>query len=184
MFQRHQVIVALLIGIWTGALLVSGFSPLGAFLRTFDTYFVGAFTGEGNAEVLLFTFLLGGTIGLVQRSGGALGLANALKGFMGEDATLVLPCFMKREPLICFYDSRFHGCVFHMKFGQFIPCKIYIMSFIYWLASDIASHADTRKRGQACTVALGCLIFFDDYSSILIVGNSLRDVVGAVGVSA
>jgi len=72
------------VGIWAGALLVSGFNPIGAFLRTFDTYFVGAFVGEGNAEVLLFTFLLGGTIGLVQRSGGALGLANALKRFMGE----------------------------------------------------------------------------------------------------
>ncbi|CAM9275362.1 unnamed protein product [Scytosiphon promiscuus] len=120
----QQVLVALLVGIWAGALLTSGFNPLSAFLRTFDTYFVGAFVGEGNAEVLLFTFLLGGTIGLVQRSGGALGLANALKGFMG-----------------------------------------------------------TRTRGQVCTVALGCLIFFDDYSSILIVGNSLRDVVKTVGVS-
>lgn len=79
------MIVALLVGIWTGALLVSGFNPLSAFLRTFDTYFVGAFTGEGNAAVLLFTFLLGGTIGLVQKSGGALGLANALKRFMGEE---------------------------------------------------------------------------------------------------
>ena len=83
---RHnlQVIVALLVGIWAGALLVSGFNPVRALLMTFDTYLVGAFTGEGNAAVLLFTFLLGGTIGLVQRSGGALGLANALKGFMGE----------------------------------------------------------------------------------------------------
>ncbi len=76
--------MALLVGIWAGALLVSGFNPVSAFLRTFDTYFVGAFVGEGNAEVLLFTFLLGGTIGLVQRSGGALGLANALKRFMGK----------------------------------------------------------------------------------------------------
>lgn len=82
--SSQQVLVALLVGIWAGALLVSGFDPLGAFLRTFDTYFVGAFVGEGNAEVLLFTFLLGGTIGIVQRSGGALGLANALKRFMGE----------------------------------------------------------------------------------------------------
>ncbi|CAM9153916.1 unnamed protein product, partial [Choristocarpus tenellus] len=120
----QQVIVALLVGVWTGALLVSDFNPLQAFLRTFDTYFVGAFTEEGNAEVLLFTFLLGGTIGLVQRSGGAQGLANKLKHYMGS-----------------------------------------------------------RIKGQLCTVALGCLIFFDDYSSILIVGNSLRDVVGMVQVS-
>lgn len=79
-----QVIIALLLGIWSGAVLTCSFNPLTAFLRTFDTYFVGAFTGEGNAAVLLFTFLLGGTIGLVQRSGGALGLANALKRFMGN----------------------------------------------------------------------------------------------------
>ncbi|CAM9500380.1 unnamed protein product, partial [Discosporangium mesarthrocarpum] len=80
--QAKKVIVALLVGVWSGALLVSGFCPLAAFLRTFDKYFVGAFTEEGNAEVLLFTFLLGGTIGLVQRSGGADGLANSLKRFM------------------------------------------------------------------------------------------------------
>lgn len=91
------MIVALLVGIWTGALLVSGFDPLGAFLRTFDTYFVGAFNSEGNAAVLLFTFLLGGTIGLVQRSGGALGLANALKRFMGEEeAHVVLDWYTRR----------------------------------------------------------------------------------------
>lgn len=65
---------------------MSGLNPLRAFLMTFDTYFIGAFTGEGNAAVLLFTFLLGGTIGLVQRSGGALGLANSLKEFMGESS--------------------------------------------------------------------------------------------------
>lgn len=76
--------MALLVGIWSGALLASGFNPLSAFLRSFDKYFVGAFTSDGNAAVLLFTFLLGGTIGLVQRSGGALGLANTLKRFMGE----------------------------------------------------------------------------------------------------
>ncbi|CAN0397598.1 unnamed protein product, partial [Scytosiphon promiscuus] len=45
----QQVLVALLVGIWAGALLTSGFNPLSAFLRTFDTYFVGAFVGEGNA---------------------------------------------------------------------------------------------------------------------------------------
>lgn len=53
-----------------------------------------------------------------------------------------------------------------------------------WRLSPLVSViiTGTRTRGQVCTVALGCLIFFDDYSSILIVGNSLRDVVGAVGV--
>lgn len=110
MIRRWQVVVALLVGIWAGALLVAGFNPLTALLRTFDTYFVGAFTGEGNAEVLLFTFLLGGTIGLVQKSGGALGLANALKKFMGkrlEDMTdYIVVGHHKRRGCIVRYLGR------------------------------------------------------------------------------
>ena len=61
--------------------------------------------------------------------------------------------------------------------------EVFISGYVFvvfpWNAQPLAG---TRTRGQACTVALGCLIFFDDYSSILIVGNSLRDVVRAVGV--
>lgn len=95
-------------GIWAGALLVSGFDPLSAFLRTFDTYVVGAFVGEGNAEVLLFTFLLGGTIGLVQRSGGALGLANALKRFMGKDALFL---WMRGSAIPLFCHATLVPCV-------------------------------------------------------------------------
>lgn len=54
--------------------------------------------------------------------------------------------------------------------------------FAHDVVSAAVCCAGTRTRGQVCTVALGCLIFFDDYSSILIVGNSLRGVVRAVGV--
>lgn len=107
--SSKQVLVALLVGIWAGALLVSGFNPLSAFLRTFDTYFVGAFVAEGNAEVLLFTFLLGGTIGLVQRSGGALGLANALKGFMGKKEQAVFVPMSMPYDMITIYLP--HGLV-------------------------------------------------------------------------
>lgn len=40
------------------------------------------------------------------------------------------------------------------------------------------------RSTQLATLALGALIFFDDYSSILIAGNSLRPVLSGVGVSA
>lgn len=194
--------MALLFGIWAGALLSSGFNPLTALLRTFDTYFVGAFVGEGNAEVLLFTFLLGGTIGLVQRSGGAQGLANALKGFMGEEPQSDGACQSHRPSLVSFFRSstqylerrcplpRFclyvcHPCttlaLFHVfslfPVGFLSSCCLLLSLFCLFLWSG------TRRRGQIFTAALGCLIFFDDYSSILIVGNSLRDVVKTVGVS-
>ena len=76
-----QVTLAMLIGIWSGALLLHGGNPLVAFLRTFDHYLVGAFLSAEHAGVVLFTLLLGGCIGLVQRSGGALGLAGLVQRF-------------------------------------------------------------------------------------------------------
>ena len=119
-----QVTLAMLIGIWSGALLLHGGNPVVAFLRTFDHYLVGAFLSAEHAGVVLFTLLLGGCIGLVQRSGGALGLAGLVQRFF-----------------------------------------------------------DTRRKGLLSTIGLGGLVFFDDYSSILIVGNSLRPLVRSVKIA-
>jgi len=113
----------MLLGVWSGALLLSG-NPVTALLRTFDQYFVGALASQEHAGVVLFTFILGGTIGLVQKSGGALGLAKLVKGLF-----------------------------------------------------------TSRRRGLFSTVSLGSLVFFDDYSSILIVGNSLRPLIRSVRLS-
>lgn len=77
-----QVILALLLGVFTGCLLLSRGDPLSASLRAFDTYFVDAFTPRDHAGVLLFTFLLGGTIGLVQKAGGGPALAELLTSYM------------------------------------------------------------------------------------------------------
>ena len=121
----RQVVLAMLLGIWSGALLLNAGNPLIAGMRTFDYYFVGAFISAEHAGVVLFTLLLGGTIGLVQKSGGALGLANLVRGLF-----------------------------------------------------------TSRRSGSLSTMGLGSLLFFDDYSSILIVGNSLRPLVAAVGLSA
>eukprot|EP00617_Octactis_speculum_P024078 CAMPEP_0185745058 /NCGR_PEP_ID=MMETSP1174-20130828/3358_1 /TAXON_ID=35687 /ORGANISM="Dictyocha speculum, Strain CCMP1381" /LENGTH=537 /DNA_ID=CAMNT_0028418849 /DNA_START=249 /DNA_END=1862 /DNA_ORIENTATION=- len=118
-----QVSIALLTGIWSGCLLLNDFKPLVAFLRTFDKYIIDAVADPEHAAVLLFTFILGGTIALVQKGGGALGLAKLLKRF----------------------------------------------------ATDASSCLRTAAL-------LACLIFFDDYSSILIVGNSFRPLVGMLGV--
>ena len=117
------MLLALLLGIWSGATLLCRGNPATGLLRTFDTYFVQAFTDGQHAAVLLFTFILGGLIAVVQKCGGALGLARVAKKF-----------------------------------------------------------AHTRTRAQATAAGLGCLIFFDDYSSVLIVGSSLRPMLPQLGV--
>ncbi|KAG7385695.1 hypothetical protein PHYPSEUDO_001149 [Phytophthora pseudosyringae] len=119
-----QVTVSLLAGIWCGAIIVSNGDPFTAFLRTFDQYWVNAFTVDDHAGVLLFTIVLGGTIGVVQKGGGGHGLALVAKKFM-----------------------------------------------------------TSSLRMQLSTWLLCLVIFFDDYSCILIVGSSLRQVLSQTGVS-
>lgn len=118
-----QVTPALLVGIWSGCLLLYDLNPLVALLRTLDTHIVNAVVDREHATVILFNLILGATIGLVQKGGGAQGLAASLKRF----------------------------------------------------AKDARSCLAT-----ACTLA--GLIFFDDYASILIVGNSFRPLLPALRV--
>ena len=110
-----QVIVALILGVWTGTTVLSRGNPFKSLLTVFDTYLIDALADKEHAGVLLFTLLLGGTIGIVQRAGGGLGLARLLSSFITSAA-----------------------------------------------------------RALYAAYALCCLIFFDDYSSVLIVGSSLR----------
>ena len=119
-----QVLPSLLAGVWTGALLTSNYNPLVAFCKSFSTYFVGAIVNNGHGPVILFALVLGGVLELVDKSGGAQGLAEKARGF-----------------------------------------------------------ASTRIRALLCAWILSVLVFFDDYSAILIVGSMLKDSLRKVRVS-
>ena len=118
-----QVAVALLVGIWSGCLLLHSRNPAVALLRAVDMHVLDAVVDKEHATVILFNLLLGGTIGVVQKGGGAQGLARSLKRF-----------------------------------------------------------AKDAKSCLATACGLAGLIFFDDYASILIVGNSFRPLVPALRV--
>jgi len=72
----RQVVLALFSGVWLGALFVGGFDPFRALLRVADHYAVAAVADSSHAQILVFSLLLGGMIGVVTRSGGGLGLAS------------------------------------------------------------------------------------------------------------
>jgi Na+/H+ antiporter NhaC len=74
----RQVILALLAGVWVGALFTSDFNPLLALLHTADKYGAEALADSDHASIIVFTLLLGGMIGVIGRSGGARGLADVV----------------------------------------------------------------------------------------------------------
>lgn len=71
----RQVLLALFAGVFVGALLTNGYDPIAAFLRSIDTYAIGAAADSDHASILIFSLLLGGMIGVITRAGGAAGLA-------------------------------------------------------------------------------------------------------------
>ena len=76
---RH-VVPALLAGVWIGAWIFFG-NPFFGALRTIDHYIIDALADRDHVSIVVFSMLLGGMVGLVSRSGGTLGLVDALRPY-------------------------------------------------------------------------------------------------------
>ncbi len=78
-----EVITALFAGIWLGALAVAGYNPFSALWRTIDTYAVPALADSdgGHTQIVVFSLMLGGLVGIVARSGGTQGIVDAVSPF-------------------------------------------------------------------------------------------------------
>jgi Na+/H+ antiporter NhaC len=77
----RQVVISLILGIYSGTFFIYGFDPLTAFLRLIDKYVIEAVSDVSHAQIIVFTLLFGGVIGLISRSGGTTGIANSLSKF-------------------------------------------------------------------------------------------------------
>ncbi len=78
-FITRQVILSLFLGVFSGALMVNGWNPIIAFMRTLDKYIVGGLGDGGWREgIIIFTLSIGGMIGIVNKMGGTKAIANAL----------------------------------------------------------------------------------------------------------
>ncbi len=120
----RQVIISLLIGIFVGAVFVFDYNVGTAILRVVDTYIINAISDQSHVQIIVFTLLFGGMIGLISKSGGVQGIANV-----------------------------------------------------------ITKVAKTRRSALLATWLSGIIIFFDDYSNALIVGNLMKPVTDRMKIS-
>ncbi|MEM9594921.1 MAG: Na+/H+ antiporter NhaC family protein [Acidobacteriota bacterium] len=74
----RDVLIALFLGIFGGAMILNGWNPFAAFGRTVDTYIVPALADGDHASIIVFTCFLGGMVGLVTKSGGTHGIVQRL----------------------------------------------------------------------------------------------------------
>lgn len=77
----RQVIPALFMGVWFGAWAINGFSLTGLFtglLEAFQKFILDAVSNPDHTAVILFSLMIGGTVGIISRNGGMQGIVNLI----------------------------------------------------------------------------------------------------------
>jgi Na+/H+ antiporter NhaC len=74
----RQVIFSLLIGVFVGAFIIYDYNLFVAFMRTVDFYIINSLIDKSHMQIIVFTILFGGMVGLISKSGGTKGIANLL----------------------------------------------------------------------------------------------------------
>jgi len=77
----RQVIPALFAGVWLGAWAINGFNLTGLWyglLDSFQVHILDAFADTDHGAILLFSLMIGGTVGIVSRNGGMQGIVNRI----------------------------------------------------------------------------------------------------------
>ncbi len=78
----REVISALFLGIFSGLLLIKGFTVSGFFTALFrfaDHYLIGVLSQQSHISIIVFSLLIGGMVSLISSNGGMAGLVNHLK---------------------------------------------------------------------------------------------------------
>jgi Na+/H+ antiporter NhaC len=105
----RQVVISLILGIYSGALFIYGFDPLTAFLRLIDKYIIEAVSDVSHSQIIVFTLLFGGVIGLISRSGGTTGIANSLSKLARNRKSGMIATWL--SGLIIFFDDYANALV-------------------------------------------------------------------------
>ena len=76
--MTRQVVISLLIGIFSGWLIIGNFNILSGLILSIEGI-VNVFSDAGSTRVVIFTFLVGSLIAFIQVSGGVEGFINSVK---------------------------------------------------------------------------------------------------------
>lgn len=84
-FLIRQVIISLFFGLWLGAWMVAGFTPMGAltsFMDTTQVYVLKAVTDADHMAIIVFSMLISGMVGVIAKNGGMKGIVRSLSGWI------------------------------------------------------------------------------------------------------
>jgi Na+/H+ antiporter NhaC len=99
----RQVILSLLLGIYSGAIFIYDYNPLIGFFRLIDKYIINALTDVSHIQIVVFTLLFGGVVGIISKGGGTRGIANSLSKFAKTRRSGMISTWI--SGLVIFFDD-------------------------------------------------------------------------------
>ena len=99
----RQVILSLILGVYVGAVFIYDYNPLTGMLRLMDKYVIGSVSNVSHVQIIIFTLLFGGMIGLISKSGGTRGIANVVTKFAKNRKSAQISAWL--SGLIIFFDD-------------------------------------------------------------------------------
>ncbi|MGL1892549.1 MAG: Na+/H+ antiporter NhaC family protein [Spirochaetaceae bacterium] len=76
---KRQVVLSLLVGVFTGATILAGWNPLKGLLDTFSVYIVEKSLADSwNIGIIVFLLAVGGMIGVIGKMGGTKAIATSI----------------------------------------------------------------------------------------------------------
>ena len=99
----RQVILSLILGVYIGAIFIYDFNPITGLLRLIDKYIINAVSDYTHIQILVFTLLFGGVIGLISKSGGTTGIANVITRFAKNRKSAMISAWF--SGLAIFFDD-------------------------------------------------------------------------------
>ena len=90
-----EVISALVLGILFGAIVLNIYSDgaiglLLGFMRTIDTYLLGAINDSGHVSIILFSMIIGAIVAIISKNGGMQGVVDKISPFAKSSRTAQL----------------------------------------------------------------------------------------------
>jgi len=75
----REVVISLFAGIWLGALFLSQYDPVRATLSVIDRFVIEALGDPDHIAIIVFSLLLGGMVGVMNRNGGTKGIVESMR---------------------------------------------------------------------------------------------------------
>jgi len=99
----RQVVISLFAGIWLAATFIYDYSIVTGFFSTLTRFVIDAITTKSQAQIVVFSLLFGGMVGVITKNGGARGIAELVTRYAktakgAQTSTMVMA-------IIIFFDD-------------------------------------------------------------------------------